>query len=132
MCKNPRKVGRCVERLESIIEMKKKGEDCSEFVKLRSLLNSDIKGFVVLEYPLDYFKFSNVLNNYIIPISSILVVMVYSVLKYLELFYVLVCLSVIWFFFVGFKVVADVIMRYIIKSSVFYRLAKESKPIHSD
>lgn len=132
ICKKPRKASLCFAKLEEEIKRNSQSDKRFKFEKMKTLLSKDIMNYVLLNYPLSYLKFSMSLDFYIVPICSILILMVHSVLKYLYGFVFTLAILGIVLFLIIFKACGDSVIRWMIQKSVFYKFVKGKKVIYSD
>ena len=132
ICKKPRKTNLCYAKLEEEIKHNSQSNKRFKFEKMKTLLTKDILNYVVLNYPLSYVKFSMALDFYIVPICSLLILMIHSVLKYLYGFVFYLTILGIVLLLIVFKACGDFIVRWMLTHSVFYKLIKGQKVIYSD
>lgn len=99
---------------------------------MKSLVTPDIKNFIILNYPVGFLKFSICLDFYIIPITTIFVVMIYTKVKYIYGFYLVLTITGILFLCIVFKIFGDFVIRNLIIKCMYYKMAKDRKVVYSD
>ena len=132
LCKNPRKAGVTFAKLDEDIQKSENTNNRLYYEKMRSLITPDIKNFIILNYPVGFLKFSICLDFYIIPITTIFVVMVYTKVKYIYGFYLVLTMAGILFLGLVFKIFGNFVIHKLIIRCRFYKMVKERKIVYSD